>query len=79
MPAPLLVGGEARVEELTARVTAALVQRPTAAWSEALRAAGLMHERVMPGVPRLGPGDARGTAPGLDQHRAEILRELDGP
>src|SRR5262245_38068871 len=29
--------------ELTARVTAALARRPTAAWCEALRAAGLMH------------------------------------
>src|SRR5262249_44681182 len=98
-------------EELTARVTAALARRPTAAWCEDLRAAGLMHERVnslldflahphvaetgavawleqpavgkvpmpqVPGLPRLQPGDPRGTAPGLDQHRAHILREL-GP
>lgn len=97
------------LEELTARVTAALAGRPTAAWCEALRAAGLMHERVnslldflahphvaetgavawleqpavgkvpmpqVPGLPRLAPGDARGRAPGLDQDRAEILREL---
>ena len=97
------------LEELTARVTAALARRPTAEWCEALRAVGLMHERVntlldflahphvaetgavawleqpavgkvpmpqAPGLPRLGPGDARGAAPGLDQHRAEILREL---
>jgi len=97
------------LEELTERVTAALMTRPATAWCEALRAAGLMHERVnspleflahphvaetgamawleqpdvgkvpMPqvaGLPRLQPGDPRGVAPGLDQHREEILREI---
>ncbi len=32
----------------------------------------------VPGLPRLAPGDPRAIAPGLDQHRAEILRELGG-
>ena len=100
------------LDELTARVTAALARRPASAWCEDLRAAGLMHERVnslldflahphvaetgavawveqpgvgkvplpqVPGLPRRAPGDPRGTAPGLDQHRAEILRELGAP
>ena len=34
------------LEELTARLTAALARQPTAAWCDDLRAAGLMHERV---------------------------------
>lgn len=99
------------LEEITGRVVAALAAKPTAAWCEALRAAGLMHERVnspldflahphvaetgavawleqpgvgkvpmpqVPGLPRVDRGDARAAAPGLDQHREEILREL-GP
>jgi crotonobetainyl-CoA:carnitine CoA-transferase CaiB-like acyl-CoA transferase len=97
------------LDELTARVTGALARQPTATWCGALRAAGLMHERVntlleflshphvaesgalewieqpavgkvpiprVAGLPPLAPGDPRGVAPGLDQHRAEILREL---
>ena len=102
-------GRGSHLEEITARVTAALARRSASAWCEALRAAGLMHERVnspldflahpqvsetgavawleqptigkvpmpqVPGLPRLAPGDPRAIAPGLDQHRAEILRDL---
>jgi hypothetical protein len=45
------------------------------AWLEEQPAVGNVLMPGCRGFPRLGPGDARGTAPGLDQHRAEILRE----
>lgn len=98
------------VDALTPLLVEAFARRTAEDWSERLRAAQIMHQKVndyleflrhpqveatgaiawleqpglgsipipnVPGLPPLVSGSPRATAPALDQHRGEILAEVD--